>query len=108
LRKFAVLLALAALAVAATQAFAAATVTTGVRDDFFAKSKLTVAKGTTVVWKWKSTEDPHTVTEARDKPRFGSKQKTKGSYQHTFKRAGTYRVYCKVHPTSMRQKIVVK
>jgi plastocyanin len=93
------------LGVFAAQAFAA-TVTTGVKDDFFPKTKLTIKKGTTVVWKWQSTEEPHTVTDT--KKRFGSKRKKSGSYKHTFKKAGTYTVYCVVHPTVMRQKVVVK
>jgi plastocyanin len=78
----------------------------GVYDDYFAQPKLTVAKGTTVVWKWRATNDPHTVTDV--KKRFGSKQVKKGSFSHRFAKAGTYTVYCKVHPTVMRQKIVVR
>ena len=101
-----VLLPLAMLAIAVPAAMAATTKTTTLQDDFFTKSKLTIAKDTVVVWKWQSTKDPHTVTDT--KKRFGSKRKVRGSYQHKFTKAGTYTVYCKVHPTTMRQKIVVK
>ena len=100
------LLIVALLAIAAPAAVAAVTRTTTLHDDFFAKGKLTIAKDTVVVWWWKSTQDPHTVTDT--KKRFGSKRKVRGSYQHKFAKAGTYTVYCKVHPTTMRQKIVVK
>jgi plastocyanin len=100
----AVLSMLAVPVVAATAA--GTTKTTTVRDDFFVRSKLTIAKDTVVVWQWKSTEDPHTVTDT--KKRFGSKRKVRGSYKHTFTKVGRYTVYCKVHPTTMRQKIVVE
>jgi plastocyanin len=99
-----VLALLAAVGVAA--AGAAGTKTTGVYDDYFAKPKLTISKGTVVVWKWRATSDPHTVTDV--KKRFGSKQSKKGSFSHKFAKSGTYTVYCKVHPTVMRQTIVVR
>ena len=84
----------------------AATKTTSLKDDFFTKSKLTVSKGTTVVWKWK-TDDEHTVTEVHG--RWGSmKPKTKGTVKHKFTKRGKFTVYCLVHPTIMRQKITVK
>ena len=83
----------------------AATKTTSLQDDFFTKGKLTVKKNTTIVWKWK-TDDEHTVTDL-DR-RFGSKQTTKGSFKHKFKKKGKFTVYCLVHPTEMRQRIVVK
>ena len=106
MRKLSLLVALCLCGILAAQALAATTVTTSVRDDYFAQSRLTVKKGTTVVWKWVKTDEPHTVTDT--KKRFGSKKITKGSYNHTFKKAGKFTVYCKVHPTVMRQKITVK
>jgi plastocyanin len=83
----------------------AATRTTSLQDDFFTKGKLTVKKGTTVVWKW-HTDDEHTVTDF--KGRFGSKQTSHGSFKHKFAKKGKFTVYCLVHPEEMRQKIVVK
>jgi plastocyanin len=74
-------------------------------DDYFNSGKLTIKKGTIVNWKW-NTDDDHTVTEVNGK--FTSKQTTKGNYRHRFKKKGTFRVLCEVHPTVMRQKIVVK
>jgi plastocyanin len=78
---------------------------THLSDDFFNKGKLAIKKGTIVNWKWK-TEDDHTVTEINGK--FSSHETRKGNFKHTFKKKGTFRVYCVVHPTVMRQKIVVK
>jgi plastocyanin len=83
----------------------AATKTTTLQDDFFTKGKLTVKKNTTVVWKWK-TDDEHTVTDLNGG--FGSKQTNKGTFKHKFKKKGKFTVYCLVHPTQMRQRIVVK
>jgi plastocyanin len=106
LRKLCLLIAmLASLAVAAVATAAGSTSTT-LRDDYFTKPKLTISAGTTVVWKWKSTEEPHTVTDV--KKRFGSKRKVSGVYKHKFAKAGKYTVFCKVHPQVMRQRIVVK
>jgi plastocyanin len=78
---------------------------THLSDDFFNSGKVTVKKGTVLNWKWK-TDDDHTVTEINGK--FSSKETRKGNYKHTFKKKGTFHVYCVVHPTVMRQKIVVK
>jgi plastocyanin len=84
----------------------AATKTTKLQDDFFVKGKLTIKKGDTVVWSWK-TDDEHTVTEIHG--RWGSTDpKTKGTVKHKFKKRGKFTVYCLVHPTIMRQKVIVK
>ena len=84
----------------------AATKTTSLKDDFFVKGRLTISKGTTVVWKW-HTDDPHTVTEIHG--RWGSKTpKTKDTVKHKFTKRGKFTVYCVVHPTIMRQKVIVK
>jgi plastocyanin len=103
-RKLLLLAALVAAAVFAVPALAA-TKTTTLQDDFFTKGKLTVKKNTTVVWTWK-TDDDHTVTDLNG--RFGSKQTTKGKFKHKFSKKGKFTVYCLVHPTQMRQRIVVK
>jgi plastocyanin len=78
---------------------------THLSDDYFNAGKLTIKKGTIVNWKWK-TDDDHTVTEINGK--FSSHETRKGNFKHAFKRKGTFKVYCAVHPTVMRQKIVVK
>jgi plastocyanin len=83
----------------------AATKTTTLKDDYFAKARITVSKGTTVVWKW-NTDDEHTVTDLNG--RFGSQQTDHGTFKHKFKKKGKFTVYCLVHPTVMRQTVVVK
>jgi plastocyanin len=108
MRKLLLLLVVLAIAVPAVTVSALAagkTRTTTLQDDFFTRGKLTIKKGTTVNWKW-NTEDDHTVTEINGK--FGSKQTTHGNFKHKFKKKGKFTVYCLVHPTEMRQKVVVK
>jgi plastocyanin len=83
----------------------ATTKTTSLKDDYFPAGKITVHKGTTVVWSW-NTDDKHTVTEINGK--WGSKMTKNGRFKHTFKKKGRFTVYCLVHPTIMRQKVVVK
>jgi plastocyanin len=102
-RKLLLLAAVVAVVVAIPAS--AATKTTTLQDDFFTKGKLTVKKGTTVVWTW-NTGDEHTVTDLNG--RYGSKQTDKGKFRHKFAKKGKFTVYCLVHPTVMRQKIVVK
>ena len=103
MRKLLVLPALIA-AVFAVPAIAATRNLT-LKDDYFPKGKVTVKKNTTVIWDWK-TDDEHTVTEISGK--WGSKQTDDGHFKHKFKKKGKFTVYCLVHPTVMRQKIVVK
>jgi plastocyanin len=108
MRRLLLLLAVLAIAVPAVTVSALAagrTRTTTLKDDYFTRGKLTVKKGTTVVWNWK-TDDDHTVTEING--RWGSKDTTNGHFKHKFKKKGKFTVYCLVHPTVMRQKIVVK
>jgi plastocyanin len=104
-RKLLLLAALIAAVFALPATAATTTKTTTLKDDYFTKGKLTVKKNTTVVWKWK-TSDEHTVTDFDG--RFGSKQTTKGSFKHKFRKKGKFTVYCLVHPVEMRQRIVVK
>ena len=103
MRKLLVLPALIA-AVFASSALAA-TKTTTLKDDFFTRSKITIHKGDAVVWSW-NTDDKHTVSEINGK--WGSKMTKHGRFKHTFKKRGKFTVYCLVHPTIMRQKVVVK
>ena len=105
MRKLLILAVLIA-AVFAIPATAAGTKTTYLKDDFFVKGKITVKKGTTVVWKW-NTKHRHTVTEYNGN--WGTtNERKKGSFKRKFKKKGKWTVYCLVHPVEMRQKIVVK
>src|SRR2546421_5300922 len=117
MRKPLVILAVVALlaALAVTGAGAAAgshlreakTKTVQVGDDFFAPTKVTIHRGGKVKWTWGGgTSHSHTVTEENGK--FTSAEKTSGTYKHTFKKKGTFHIFCSVHPEQMQMKVVVK
>ena len=77
-----------------------------VKDDYFKPSSITIKKGTKVVWTWKG-QGRHNVVAAQGPSSFRSKIKRQGTYQHTFKRTGTWQLTCTVHP-GMNMKVVVK
>ncbi|HWF99566.1 MAG TPA: cupredoxin domain-containing protein [Steroidobacteraceae bacterium] len=64
----------------------------------FRPAVVTIAKGTTVVWVNKD-DDVHTIKSKAGPEAFSSPALPTGSrYGFTFKRAGTYRYICSVHP----------
>lgn len=106
------LLAIAALAAAlAAPALAATTVKHAkVDDDGFAFSpgKLTIKKGTKVVWKWVNGNDiQHNITVRKGPQKFHSALKSSGTFSHVFTKKGTYHLYCTIH-SYMTETIVVK
>ena len=76
-----------------------------VKDDFFGPKKITISKGVKVVWTWKGKRT-HNVSEANGK--FGSGNKKKGTYSHTFKTKGTYLLFCTRHAPDMQMTVKVK
>jgi plastocyanin len=111
LRKLLVLaLAVAVLAIIATQAFAARTIKVG--DNYFVRPSgvptVTVTKGTTVTWRF-AGRNPHTVVVSSGPVKFRSSAKTSGTYKKKLTRAGTYRIYCSIHGRGdQSMKLVVK
>src|SRR5438477_543003 len=98
--------ALGTLAVAASGATQHKQKFVKVRDDFYAPTKVTVKKGDRVKWGWgKGTDHQHTVTEQHGK--WTSTEKTIGSFKHTFRKTGTFKIYCADHPLDMRMKVIV-
>jgi len=77
-------------------------------DNFnFKPRELTVKVGATVTWA-NHDDVPHTATGKGKSPAFDSKMlDTDDKFSFTFKKAGTYAYYCKVHP-HMTATIVVK
>jgi plastocyanin len=73
----------------------------------FSPAKITVKRGTRVVWINKDTA-PHTAT-ATNKPRsFDSGRLGQGErFSHTFRRVGKKPYYCEIHP-DMRGRITVR
>ena len=76
-----------------------------VKDDFFGPKSITITKGTKVVWTWKG-KHKHNVSEANGK--FGSGTKRTGTYSHTFKKKGTYLLFCTRHAPDMQMTVKVK
>jgi plastocyanin len=94
----AVPVATAALAIPAL----AATKSVKVGDDWFVRSSegavptVTIKRNDTVHWKFVGDDD-HTVSVKSGPVRFSSPAKASGTYTKKFTKAGTYRIYCKIH-----------
>jgi plastocyanin len=78
-------------------------------DNFFKPSKTSVATGTKVKFKWTGS-NKHNV--AKKKGPGGSFQSTTTSargvqFAKKFKKAGTYKLICTVHPNDMKLKLQV-
>jgi plastocyanin len=73
----------------------------------FTPSKLTVARGTTVVFRWRDGDTPHNV-RSRGLPRLrGAGDRTTGTHPVRFAKPGTYRYECTIHP-GMTGRVVVR
>ena len=83
---------------------AARTKTVQVGDDFFSPTRVRIRRRDIVRWVFVG-EDEHTVTEVNN--RFTSPEMTTGVYRRRFRRAGTFRILCALHPSTMRMRVVV-
>ena len=63
------------------------------RNNVFTPRVVTVRKGATVTWTWRSNERPHNVSS----PSFASAILSKGTYRRTFTKAGVFRYVCTLH-----------
>jgi plastocyanin len=106
----AVVLALAAAGsgvAAATTKKKSPTKVVSVRDDYYRPGSLKMKPGTTVKWVWdKNDLNEHSVVD--EKGGFQSTEKLAGTFRHRFKKAGTWHIFCSVHPETMRMTIKVK
>jgi len=121
MRKLIALLALAGLMTGLAVAFAATataedapvraakTRTVRIGDNFFKRKTIRVRKGTFVRWVWGADGNPtvveHDVYSTKG-TRLRSGFRTEGAYRKRIRK--TTRYLCRVHPTTMRGKIVVK
>jgi len=71
----------------------------------FAPDPVSITAGTTVVWTNRD-EVAHTVVSA-DKLFSSPELEPNGSFEFTFKKAGTYAYFCTLHP-EMKGKAIVK
>ena len=82
-------------------------------DYYFAPEKLTVKKGTVVIWHWpKIAGDQHDV-KLKKGPKGAKKFQSDifaadVSYKQTLKVAGKYSIICSLHPDTMKLTITVK
>jgi plastocyanin len=87
--------------------------TVKVRDYYLSPTKLTVPRKSTIVWRWPSVGgDSHNVA-LRARPRGVRRFESDIASDHySFRRKltvkGRYVVICTLHPTQMRQTIVVR
>ena len=99
-------------AVAIVPAAYAATTEVKVKDDFFKPKRVEINKGDKVTWRWKGSSNPHNVAIKKPgatKPFKRSDVKTgSGKYSSKFRRTGTWRVLCEIHPRNMTMRVVVK
>jgi plastocyanin len=80
-----------------------------VRDNFFSVKKATINRGTRVTWVWHSFGVPHNVTVTKGPAKFHSRElQSSGSFSHVFTKRGTYHLICTLHPTQMRETIIVR
>lgn len=71
----------------------------------FKPNSITIPIGTTVTW---TNEDAATHTITSEENIFDSGNiRNGGTYSYTFNEAGTFKYYCKIHPT-MRATVVVE
>jgi plastocyanin len=110
MRRLILIAAVAALAaVPAVSALAASPTKTVKLGNYFFKPKtVTIDRGTKVTWVWNTFGIKHNVAVKSGPSKFRSRNLGSGSYSHTFRKKGTYQIYCTLHPTLMKETIVVK
>ncbi len=89
-----------------------------VADDYYAPTTVRIRRGGKVKFKWaRSNLNPHNVTLKRGPKKLTRRQKRKlrsrtGSYgikfNPKFKRRGTYKFYCTLHPGTMQMTVKVR
>jgi plastocyanin len=105
----------AATAVPAGAAVAGSTPSKSVEvgDNFFGPTRLTVDKGTRVVFRWPAANynqhDVSLTSAPRGVTKWHSPLRTASyTYRRTLRAAGTYRIICTLHPTQMRLTVRVR
>lgn len=102
-------LSLVIAALLAPAAFAATT-DVKVKDNFFKPDEVTIDKGDQVRWLWRG-DNPHNVAIKKPGSREVTRRsavKTDGKFVHQFRKVGTWRVLCEIHPRKMRMKVNVR
>ena len=92
---------------AAPRATASRTVNVEIGDYFYDPDQITIAPGQTLLWTNDGTaKEGHTVTDKNGAFDSGL-LKNGDTYSHTFDTAGTFNLFCSVHP-KMKQTVLVE
>ena len=86
---------------------AATTKTVTLKNISITPAKVTIKRGDSVRWVWKDGSIRHDVLFSRG----GFKKsplKAKGTYRLTFKKRGTFKYICTVHPGDMKGTVTVR
>ena len=102
---------LAAIAVVGVPTYAApygtGTKHVSVRNNSFAPKSLSIEEGTKVVWTWTDGGVPHNVTPANGKPGSATSSKKGFRFSKVFKKKGTFKYVCTIHPGTMKMTVKV-
>lgn len=74
----------------------------------FSRPNIALRKGARLRWRFDDGDTVHNVTLASGPIGFGSKNLDRGSFTQRFDKAGTYRIFCGLHPVAMTESIVVR
>ena len=77
-----------------------------VGSDFYDPPKLTINRGQRVRWEWEPGFKRHDVAVRRGPERFRSPIQSSGTYARTFRKPGTFKLYCTQH--TMRMTLIVR
>jgi hypothetical protein len=80
---------------------------TWVGDFRFENERVLLRRGTTFTWRFVGSTE-HDVTVVGGPVGFSSPWTLRGTFSHRFTRAGTYRLFCSLHPTRMSQLVTVR
>jgi plastocyanin len=104
-------LAIAAVPAAADRQQASATAVKNVTvgDSFYSPSSISIKRNDSVRFRWNGTSRRHNVTVRTGPARFSSATRS-GSYNFTrkFTSKGTYKLYCTLHPNTMKATVSVR
>ncbi|MDO8211919.1 hypothetical protein [Conexibacter sp. CPCC 206217] len=74
----------------------------------FSKRNIVLRRGSRLRWDFDDDGTIHNVTLASGPIGFGSENLDRGSFTQRFSKAGTYRIFCALHPVAMTESVVVR
>jgi plastocyanin len=80
---------------------------TFVGDFAFGVERILLRRGQTFTWNFRGAVQ-HDVTVVGGPVGFSAPWTTVGTFRHRFTKAGTYRIFCSLHPARMVQQITVR